>query len=64
MPGPAEVLAARNLIEALERLRADIDRVELWAAVLGSFRRPIPDYKPGDQHLLTPQKHQPQRTGL
>jgi hypothetical protein len=64
MPEPAEALAARNLIESLERLRADLDRMELWAAVLGSLRCPIPDYKPGDQHLLTPQKQEPRRPGF
>jgi hypothetical protein len=54
MPEPAEDLIVRNLIEALERLRGDLDRTELWAAALGSFQHPIPDYKPGDQHMLSP----------
>jgi hypothetical protein len=54
MPEPAEDLVVRNLIEALERLHQDLDCMELWAAALGSFQHPIPNYKPGDQHLLTP----------
>ncbi|MFY9693249.1 MAG: hypothetical protein WA776_17655 [Xanthobacteraceae bacterium] len=54
MPEPAEDLIVRNLIESLERLREDLDRMELWAAALGSFQHPIPDYRPGDQHLLEP----------
>jgi hypothetical protein len=49
---PAEETIADNLIEALDCLRADLDRVELWAEALGSFQRPIPEYQPGDQYLL------------
>ena len=51
----AEDLIVRNLIEALERLREDLDRMELWAAVLGSFQHPVPEYRPGDRHLIKPQ---------
>jgi hypothetical protein len=54
MQEQAEDLIVRNLIEALERLRKDLDRMELWTAALGSFQHPIPDYRPGDQHLLKP----------
>jgi hypothetical protein len=52
MPEPAEDLIVRNLIEALEQVRADVNRMELWAAALGSFHHPIPEYRPADQHLL------------
>jgi hypothetical protein len=55
MPEPAADAITRNLIEALERLRDDLDRMELWAAALGRFQRPIPDYHPTDQHLLDPE---------
>jgi hypothetical protein len=54
MPEPAADAIVRNLIEALERLRGDLDRMELWAAALERFQCPIPDYHPGDRHLLTP----------
>jgi hypothetical protein len=54
MPEPAADAIVRNLIEALERLRNDLDRMELWAAALDRFQRPIPDYHPTDQHLLDP----------
>jgi hypothetical protein len=54
MPEPAADAIVRNLIEALERLRNDLDRMELWAAALDRFQHPIPDYHPGDQHLLDP----------
>ena len=35
MPEPAADAIVRNLIEALERLRGDLDRMELWAAAVG-----------------------------
>lgn len=54
MPEPAADAIVRNLIEALERLRGDLDRMELWAAALDRFHHQIPDYRPGDQHLLSP----------
>jgi hypothetical protein len=54
MPEPAADAIVRNLIEALERLRDDLDRMELWAAALDRFQGPIPDYHPGNQHLLNP----------
>jgi len=52
MPEPAADAIVRNLIEALERLRGDLDRMELWAAALERFQRPVPEYQSGDQHLL------------
>ncbi len=52
MPEPAEDMIIRNLIESLERLRGDIDRMELWAAALGCFQHPAPEYQPSDSHLL------------
>ncbi len=59
MPEPAEDVIVRNLIEALERLHEDLDRMELWAAALGSFQHSIPDYRPGDRHLLKPLSEPP-----
>lgn len=52
MPEPAEDALVRNLIETLERLQEDLDRMELWTLALGYFNRPVPDYQAGDQHLL------------
>jgi hypothetical protein len=45
-------LIVRNLIEALNRLHDDLDRVELWTAALRCFQEPTPDYRPGGDHLL------------
>ena len=45
---------------ALDRMRADLDRVELLTAALSAFGRPVPDYEPGFRHLrnLTLGAHQ------
>jgi hypothetical protein len=56
MPESAEDVIVRNLIEALARLRGDLDRMELWAEALGRFQHPVPEYRPGDQHLLKPSR--------
>jgi hypothetical protein len=53
MPEPAEEMIVHNLIDALERLRNDLDRVELWTAALGCFHQPVPDYEPSDRYLLS-----------
>jgi hypothetical protein len=52
MSKPAEDVIVYNLIDALERLRQDLDNVELWAAALGYFQHPVPDYQPRDDCLL------------
>lgn len=41
----------RELVRAVEDLRADIDRVELLAAALSAFNRPIPEYEPSFRHM-------------
>jgi hypothetical protein len=53
MAEQAEEMIVHNLIEALERLRQDLDRVELWTAALGCFQRPVPAYEPSDRYLLS-----------
>jgi hypothetical protein len=56
MPKPAEDMIVGNLVEALERLREDLDKVELWAAALGHFQAPVPNYEPkaGNRYVLPP----------
>ncbi|HEY2758610.1 MAG TPA: hypothetical protein VGJ01_23100 [Pseudolabrys sp.] len=36
---------------ALDNVRAEIDRIEILAAALAAFARPIPEYESGFQHL-------------
>jgi len=57
--GPAK----ERLRQAIESLRADIDRVEFWADALDGLAEPVPDYQATDrlsQHLLPPK---PPRNG-
>lgn len=42
----------QRLHEAIDQLRKDATRVEVWAAALGSFAQPVPDYRPDDRFLL------------
>ena len=49
--------AKERLRQAIESLRADIDRVEFWADALDGLVQPIPDYQATDRlskHLLPP----------
>jgi hypothetical protein len=51
--------AKEKLRQAIERLRADIDRVEFWADALDGLAQTIPEYPATDrlsQHLLPPQR--------
>ena len=40
----------RELSRAVEKLRADLDRVEFLTAALCAFHRPIPEYEPTFHH--------------
>ena len=52
MPDPVEDAIVRNLIDALQRLHDDLDRVELWTAALSQVQEPAPEYEPGREYLL------------
>jgi hypothetical protein len=56
MPEHAEERIVRNLIEALNRLHDDLDRVELWTAALSHFQQPAPEYRPDCEYLLPTRK--------
>jgi len=47
----------RELRHAIDRLRADIDKVELWTVALSGFAEPIPDYEPGLRNMMLPAKN-------
>ncbi|MDR3422522.1 MAG: hypothetical protein P4L80_14990 [Xanthobacteraceae bacterium] len=59
MPEEPEDMIVRNLSEALNRLRDDLDRVELWTAALSHFQQPPPDYRPDSEYLLPQRKARP-----
>jgi len=40
-----------ELHSALDRMQTDLRRVEILAAALSAFGRPVPDYEPAFQHL-------------
>ena len=52
--GPAGQEITRHLQEAIERLRLDLMKVELWAAALDGFQRPVPTYEPNVELMLPP----------
>lgn len=47
---------AKNLQQAIERLQDDIASVQIWASALGCFSKPIPDYEPGADFMLSQAK--------
>jgi hypothetical protein len=57
---PAREKIASQLHEAIDQLRTDLVRVEMWADALDVFAHPVPDYDPSDQglgrHLMPSQR--------
>ena len=41
----------REMNRALERIMRDLDRLDILAAAMAGFSRPVPDYECGFQHL-------------
>lgn len=50
---------SEKLHEAIDGLRKDVTRVEIWATALSTFAKPVPDYRPNPKHELG----QPVETG-
>ena len=48
---PARERIARQLQDAVERVRQDMEQVEFWTEVLGCLTRPVPDYGAGTNVL-------------
>ena len=41
-----------NLRETLDRVHRDLDKMDMWAAALGAFLQPIPDYQVSERFML------------
>ena len=54
--GDAAKTVARNLHEAIERVREDVARVEFWADAVAGFTQPVPDYKSDDVKVWLPRE--------
>jgi hypothetical protein len=44
MQGDGKEEMIRHLLDAVEQVRRDMAKVELWADALNGFSRPVPDY--------------------
>jgi hypothetical protein len=49
-------MIARDLIEAIQQVREDMAKVELWACALTGCARPVPDYEPGEMAVWLPRE--------
>jgi hypothetical protein len=45
-----------HLIEAIEQVRLDMAKVELWAYAVSGFSRPVPAYEPGSTMWVPPEQ--------
>ena len=43
---------SEKLHEAIDGLRKDVTRVEIWATALSTFAQPVPDYRPDPKYQL------------
>ena len=41
----------RELQRAVERIRTELDKIEILSAAMSAFSKPVPDYEPGFRHL-------------
>jgi hypothetical protein len=52
----AREMVARHLLEAIERVRRDVEKVEFWADAVSGFAQPVPDYEPGQVNVWVPRE--------
>jgi len=52
--GDAARVVARNLHDAIERVREDVAKVEFWADAVAGFTQPVPDYDASDAKIWIP----------
>lgn len=43
---------SEKLHEAIDGLRKDVTRVEVWATALSTFSKPVPGYRPNPKYEL------------
>ena len=46
----------RHLLDAIEQVRRDVTKVELWACALNGFSRPVPNYDPDKTTVWMPRE--------
>jgi hypothetical protein len=52
--GAATDALARHLLDAIERVREDMEKVEFWADAMTGFSEPVPDYEAEDGKVWLP----------
>lgn len=40
-----------ELQRAVERIRIELDKIEILSMAMAAFSKPVPDYEPGFRHL-------------
>ena len=50
----ADTEITRHLIEAIEQVRLDMAKVELWAYAVSGFSRSVPAYDPREMNVWLP----------
>lgn len=41
----------RELHRAVERIRAELDKIDILSAAMAAFSAPVPEYEPGFHHM-------------
>ena len=63
----ARQAVTQHLLDAIEQVRKDMLKVELWASALNGFTRPVPDYDPVGTRVWLPSEQardlNPRRSG-
>lgn len=49
--GAASDRSKRELQCAVERIRTELDKIEILSAAMAAFSKPVLDYEPGFRHL-------------
>lgn len=41
----------RELQRAVERIRTELDKIDILSAAMAAFAKPVPEYEPGFRHM-------------